>query len=289
MSKIESAVKKAIGEGCEIEFRKVLKNNAKVLQAIVVREPDGKTCPVIYIDELLEKIENGSMDEEEAAIKIFDLYRNADTGGFGDISKILDRENILKKVVYQIINTERNRERLKDIPHRDLLNLLAIYKIIINEDDESQASITLDYELCNAYGINTSELDAAARQNTKEGGFFALPMAEMMAKIMGIPCPVIKDEMPAMFVLTNKSGNEGASVMLYKEYFAEVASKLKSDLYVLPSSIHEVIAVPTEGYEPWSLTKMVGEINDKEVAEEEVLGDSIYRYSLMTGNLSIER
>ena len=75
----------------------------------------------------------------------------------------------------------------------------------------------------------------------------------------------------------------------YKEYFAEVASKLKSDLYVLPSSIHEVIAVPTEGYEPWSLTKMVGEINDKEVAEEEVLGDSIYRYSLMTGNLSIER
>ena len=122
MSKIESAVKKAIGEGCEIEFREVLKNNAKVLQAIVVREPDRKTYPVIYIDELLEKIENGSMDEEEAAIKILDLYRNAGAGGFGDISKILDRENILKKVVYQIINTERNRERLKDIPHRDLLN-----------------------------------------------------------------------------------------------------------------------------------------------------------------------
>lgn len=32
--------------------------------------------------------------------------------------------------------------------------------------------------------------------------------------------------------------------MFYKDYFNGLANQLKSDLYILPSSIHEVIAAP---------------------------------------------
>ena len=68
--------------------------------------------------------------------------------------------------------------------------------------------------------------------------------------------------------------------MLYGEYFEELAGKLKSDLYIIPSSIHEVIAVPATGLSPDGIIKMVSEVNENEVDDEEILGYSIYKYDL---------
>lgn len=62
---------------------------------------------------------------------------------------------------------------------------------------------------------------------------------------------------------------------------------MKSDLYVLPASIHEVIAIPANGVGPDVLRKMVAEVNADEVADEEILSGNVYRYRLGTGRLEI--
>ncbi len=57
------------------------------------------------------------------------------------------------------------------------------------------------------------------------------------------------------------------------------SSDLGSDLFILPSSIHEVLLLPDTGNEDsGELKKMVSEVNRSYVAAEEVLSDTLYRY-----------
>ena len=46
--------------------------------------------------------------------------------------------------------------------------------------------------------------------------------------------------------MTNRQEVNGASVLLYDDVLQTVALKKKTDFYILPSSIHEVILVPSD-------------------------------------------
>ena len=50
------------------------------------------------------------------------------------------------------------------------------------------------------------------------------------------------------------------------------------NLYILPSSVHEVLAVSTELTEPEELAQMVAEVNMQKVALEERLSNQVYHY-----------
>ena len=52
-----------------------------------------------------------------------------------------------------------------------------------------------------------------------------------------------------------------------------------SDLFILPSSIHEVLALPDDGEVDWKeLEEIVQTINQTEVEDREVLSDTVYCY-----------
>ena len=51
---------------------------------------------------------------------------------------------------------------------------------------------------------------------------------------------------PRMYVAGNESQNFGAATILYDAFLAEFANELKTDFYILPSSVHEVILIPVE-------------------------------------------
>ena len=86
---------------------------------------------------------------------------------------------------------------------------------------------------------------------------------------------------------TNSRRLYGAAVMDYPEYFESLSEKTGGDLYILPSSIHEVIAVPEKFMEPDALREMVMEVNASELDREEFLSDNVYRYSRKTGEIMI--
>ena len=104
---------------------------------------------------------------------------------------------------------------------------------------------------------------------------------EEMKALGGIDDEEIEDmqqEVP-MYVLSNKSRINGASCILYKDILKDFAMVVDKDLYVLPSSIHEVILLPSDGtQESEQLKEMVREINQSQVEKEEVLSDSVYYY-----------
>ena len=54
---------------------------------------------------------------------------------------------------------------------------------------------------------------------------------------------------------------------------------MKKDLYILPSSVHEVILIPKDDTMEWEkLQEMVKEVNSTQVEDVEILSDSVYCY-----------
>ncbi len=95
------------------------------------------------------------------------------------------------------------------------------------------------------------------------------------------------DHMP-LLVLTNKRKCFGASCILYRGLLEKFSERLGQGFYILPSSIHEVILLP-ENYvkHPDRLMKMVSEVNETQLALEDVLTDSVYYYERKTGRISV--
>lgn len=175
-----------------------------------------------------------------------------------DAIRTLDRDTVLKNVVYRMVNRERMAGFLKDAPHREFFDVAAVYSCQVARDDGT-CGIALSNEMCGHYGISFEELDTAARKNTEAAGFATYTM-------------------PAMWIISDESLTNGASALLYPDLFGRIADQAGCDLYILPSSIHEVIAVRAAGYEPEKLSEIVQFVNRTEVDEKDYLSDSVYRY-----------
>ena len=104
-------------------------------------------------------------------------------------------------------------------------------------------------------------------------------IGEMMAKVYS------EAKGPQMYVVSSTSKNFGAAAILYESFLMDFAKETKSDYYILPSSIHEVILIPVdkENEEISHLKHMVYEVNHSEMAEEEILSDAIYVFKRNSG------
>lgn len=89
-----------------------------------------------------------------------------------------------------------------------------------------------------------------------------------------------------MFVMT--TGTFGANSILRKDLLKEFALKKNRNIYILPSSVHELILVPDNiGHDVQDLKNMVYEINRTEVDLQDRLSDSVYYYDMKTDTVSV--
>lgn len=89
---------------------------------------------------------------------------------------------------------------------------------------------------------------------------------------------ISEDDYP-MYVVTTSRQYDGASVIVSKPFLEEVHKKLGEDYYVLPSSRHEVLAVPvSRAPELPDLKEMVHMVNETEVQERDWLSDDVYYF-----------
>ena len=85
-------------------------------------------------------------------------------------------------------------------------------------------------------------------------------------------------------ILSNRNFMNGAALILCDEVMDKVVEHYKVNvLYILPSSIHEVIIVPDDdSVDAEYLKNMVYETNRSAVAPEDRLSDHVYKYTCAT-------
>ena len=102
-------------------------------------------------------------------------------------------------------------------------------------------------------------------------------MEALIAELSGSQPRITGEEL--MYILTNEEKYYGAAVILYPHVLNHIAKVLKKNFYILPSSVHECILVPDQGqYSRIELKRMVKEVNDSQVEDEEILSYEIYYY-----------
>ena len=101
-------------------------------------------------------------------------------------------------------------------------------------------------------------------------------MEEMLAGMVSF---ILYPSAIPMYILTNEQELNGASALLYGDILKDFANKKGADMYILPSSIHEVIMVPADRInDPTKLLSIVHDANTTVVSTGDVLSDSVYYY-----------
>lgn len=197
-------------------------------------------------------------------------------------------------IVFQVVNTEKNQDMLKKAPHRRFLDLSIIYALT---NEFGQFLMLVTDQIAETHGWSEEQLFQMAMRNTKS--LFPFKVMRMCSflfensmELFGVlpyeddiyePGP--DDE--EMWVLTNEQKVNGCTVLLYEELFHRLAERLGSDLYLLPSSRHEIIAVSSKVAEWAPLSSIVPEVNEEVVDEEDFLSDSVYRYDRISRGFSV--
>ncbi len=112
-------------------------------------------------------------------------------------------------------------------------------------------------------------------------------MEKVICEILDIPVEEAPDMSGdvEMYVITNSHKIFGAASILSTRILNAVSYLIGGDFIILPSSIHECIAVPYGKMESEELREMVREVNDNQVSPEDRLTYNVYKYS--KGELSI--
>lgn len=213
VKELVGAVKEMAGNGYSVTAQETTKNNGVKMLGIEIRKPEETVVPRLYVDGIVDRVEDGFMTVEDAAKKVFEMYQNSETPEIEmNVEKLIDRKFILDHVEYQLVNAERNAEKLKDIPGKKIADLVAIYRVVVSAGEDGAMSYVLTKAILDRSGISFEELDEAAKKNTEKSGFSVRTMNEVMYELMGVnPGPEIEEpDGPQMYVLTNTRKLHGA-------------------------------------------------------------------------------
>lgn len=279
-------VKRFVGDNYNVEEKIVTKNNDTKLYAVIISEEGKGVSPVIYVDEYLNKISDGVMTLLEGAKEILTIFESAKPSTCQSGQDFLNKEFILSYVEYQLINLALNKDLLEATPHKEFLDFAVVYRVFVNGFGEESGSFLMNNRMLESLKISEIEIDKAAKVNTLKAGFVKTSMYEM---IKGVPLSMDAEESPEqeMFVLTNIRKLYGSNILLYPNELKDVADRINDDLYILPSSVHELITVPASFGSCEDLKKTVRNVNDTVLVSDEILSYSVYRYSRKAGSIEI--
>lgn len=272
------------GEGGNITINHVIKNNGCEMDGLVIMEKGKDIAPTIYLDSFYELYTNGE-NIKNIIRQIEVIYEQNKNNVTFDVNILKHFDTIKDKIVYKVVNYRSNDKLLEQVPHKRILDLAVVfYCLLDNEYGRSATALIYNNNLKN-WNVTIDDVYKAALKNTPDLLHSKISSMAALFEKCGVNVDGeevdLKDYVPSdMYVLTNESKLNGAACILYENILYDFAQKLGADLYILPSSVHEVILLPKLSmFEKDELVNMVKEVNTEGVAADEVLSDHVYEYN----------
>ena len=191
-----------------------------------------------------------------------------------------DKDGQATALIYNqhLIPWEINVEQLRDVAlnntwkkfppqikkMEDIISEMILKDILEDEDNKDECEECLD------------EDDDNIREEIEYGQFTYREMEDIIKEEVSNMKP---DSDIDMYVLTNNIRFYGATCITYPHVIRDFANEHQSDVYIIPSSIHEVILIPGNKWERDKINEMITEVNTKELDEVEILSDHVYIYN----------
>lgn len=254
--------------------------------------PPDSLYPTVYLNYMYEEYKKSG--DLQATLELAAFYLAGACREAERKNSRITPQGATKRIVMSLVNTKQNREMLGYMPHREFEDLSIIYKYVIDSRNPVE-SVPVTVEMAEKIGMEEEELFHAAVENTRRlfppkaellsdiivqmfmDGGFSEEAAQEMGRTIQLP----------IYVISNEQNINGAVSMLYGDNIHELAQRVGSDLYIMPLSVHEVMAVPSEAAAPEELAKLVEENNMSRIGLADRLSNQVYRYDKERQKLSL--
>ena len=279
---LREKVQEELGENVSVYYTEMVKNNKVKKEALVLQTKEENTTPMIFVDSLLEAYAcTGNIEESKNTV--LEIYKRRDDvlaewNGF-------DWEQVKPYIRIRLVRMDGNEEYLKDKPYKKVLDLAMIFVVLLNEKEGEMAAQVLWTQM-EVWGIDIEELYLTAIDNFRKEEFTITNMASLFPTELAEELEMGID----MYIFSTKNRIHGARAMLRVDMLKTFANEKGCNLFILPSSVHEVLLICDEkGICVAGLKAMVSTVNsDQDAIEvEEVLSDSVYYYDRGKGKVRI--
>lgn len=284
---VTGLLRESLPGGTRLQLIPLEKNNGIIMDGLSVRKEGKRVAPMIYLDSYYREYLDGR-SLRGICDQILECCEDSDFEEHFDVDFFREPERVRPTVAYRLINYEKNRELLQEIPHLPFLDLAVIFYSLLTDTPVGHATVLIRNSHLELWGKNTSWLYEAAKENTEkllpkrlvsmEDMIYELSEGKQEAEYAGVP----------MYVLTNSRKSFGAACLLYDGVLGECFRRLEESYYLIPSSVHEVILIPASAVgDSRELCALVQEMNRTQVRSTEVLSDTVYLYSEETRRLEM--
>lgn len=313
-SAVVTAAAHALPDTATPDIRTVLKNNDIEQSALYIRHIEVSCSPIVYLEPYYQEYTYGRPfgDIMEDILRYFQapfpvpsLYRF--------IKELTDPAPYL---YIRLIHLDSNVKQLADVPYEKYLDLAAVCELSI-ECPEMEGTALIHHRHLQEWDMTEEELFAAAWKNTiyrriptlkpveeplylYEEALLTLPLQEEISEAVREQRQTLRSTYLRwtslmsshachLFALSNTKSFHGAACLFYPGILAQIAQAMDGDLYVIPSSIHELLLTPADHNSQTEtlLTEILCEVNGEAVLPTEILGNHIYYYDRTRGRLCI--
>lgn len=226
------------------------------------------------------------------------IYQNLHTAlrEIESLNKFVSVEKVYEafnkgSLIFSLINAYDNDKLLMDVPYREYQDLAIVYRMVINDENGEILSPIIHNDLLKLLNFTENELYEMAYKNmernypiiihdSKEEEFCIKNNFQFPFELKWNLKKLYRNE---LYMVSNFKRHYGATAILFDGVLDTIAEKLGTDLYVMFSSMHEVL-ITTEEYlcEHWDdieyVPGMVKDINFLHVYTYNRLSNRLYRY-----------
>lgn len=292
--KVCTELERRLGHGYRLERRDQKGSDGAIWHGIMVIGQGCDVAPAICLDRFFEAYESG-LPFEGVIQSLLDACHKEGMEGPIDMGFFRSFKKVRDRICYSLVDKARNSELLEDIPYIEFLDLAICFYYSYHRDKVGDGRVLIHNSHMELWDTCTAELFGLAKRNTKRlFPWVCRPLTETLKGLAGTDGKAVGEGGPflqevPLKVLSNKKRSQGAVCLLYPGVLDDLAQKEGHDLYIIPSSVHEVVLLPATGREPdaAALKEMIKEVNRTQVPPEEVLSDSLYRYDARNGRVKI--
>ena len=199
------------------------------------------------------------------------------------------KNEIRERIQLYLINHDRNEKLLKEVPHREFLDLAVVYRLLtINEEGENLE--TISRQQLDELGMTEEELYQAAMENMKSD--VKILTFGNANNVISAGNEVLEISLvDSIACVSNSETYKGAGMMLNTELMSAFAEHFESDVLILPSSIHELMVVMYTGdIEQIKYLKQAVEYANRTpdlLSPNDFLSDNVYFFNRKTQEILI--
>lgn len=272
----------------------VVKNNGVKREGVLLESKMKNISPIIYFDDIKSIYSDEEIEDfVRTAVKEYQEAQQFKGDGLKELSKW---ERVKNLVQPRLINFKENEEKLKraHLAYVRVLDLAVTFLVPTSSimPECGNGMINVKDAVLKVWGVNVETLYDQAVNNLENSQYSLKNMFELFGMLgMNDGAKGEKNEdTELLHMLTSYDGLGGAAVMLSKKILLESCHKMKcTKVFILPSSIHELLLIDSKKNSVSTLQEMVRDVNANVLEKVDFLSNEVYVFDSENCELRIAK